>query len=256
MKFQVAVPSLHPLSASSRAATVLGIAVAFGLMLLGLAALAAAGLGWPGLRLPGFLSLASGGVTAGVIRWRRARYELDREAIVDLATAKDCLERHDHALAIAAASRAAARARTSRTRNAALTTLAWAALGNGHAERAKAALDQIAPAHALDLYCLAAAESARGQLGGAIEALELARTTGRFTCDGAKLLVDCYLRERGIERAVRAALELRDALGVENCTKVVKAACDAGAHGAAAMLASAIRSDVDRLRSIADAHAG
>jgi hypothetical protein len=64
------------------------------------------------------------------------------------------------------------------------------------------------------------------------------------------------LRQSGIERAVRAAFDLRDALGMDNCTKVVKAACDAGAHGPAAMLASAIRSDVDRLRSIADAHAG
>jgi hypothetical protein len=239
-----------------RVANALQISAALGAAVLGLGALAAASVGESALRLPGFAFLALGGATSATLRWRREREALDHLAVAELAEARTRLGQEDHAGAAAVASRAAKSARTPRTRNAALTTMAWAALGQGYPERAKAALDAIAPSHAIDLYCLAAVESARGRLEQAIEALELAHTARTLTSDGAKLFVDCSARLHGVERAVTAALRTIDVLGVENCKVVAKAAADAGAHGAAATLACAIRGQVSPL-SLAnkDAHA-
>jgi hypothetical protein len=232
------------------AAVLLGGAFALGSATLGLAALGAASLGHLGLRIPGFVLLAVGGATAAAFRWRKERYDLDREAVAYLATAQEQLAEGDHTAAAVAATKAARSARTSRTRNAGLTTVAWAALGQGFPERAKAALDRIEPSHAVDLGCLAAVESARGKPERAIEALEVARTAGSLTRDGAKLLVDCYVRRCGIDRAVMAALQTRKALGAENCRMVVQAASAAGAHAAAAILASAIGGDVRAVPSV------
>jgi hypothetical protein len=145
-----------------------------------------------------------------------------------------------------AASKALAAAKTLTSRNRAFTILAWAALGQGHPERARAALDQVRPSHALDLYCLAAVEAARGRTAFAIQALEVARTFGTLTCDGAKLLVDCYARAYGIERAVLAALQNRRVLGAANCERVLAAARLAGADDAAATLAGALSAVVAR----------
>jgi hypothetical protein len=230
-----------------RVANALEISVALGAAVTGLVALAATSLGEAGLRLPGFAFLAVGGATAATLRWRREREAVDQQAVAELEAARTRLGQEDHAGAAAAASRAVKSARTPWTRNAALSTLAWAALGQGYPERAKAALDGIVPAHTIDLYCLAAVESARGQLERAIEALEVARSARTLTCDGAKLFVDCYARLHGVERAVAAALQIIDVLGVDNCKIVAKAAADAGAHGAAATLASAIRGHVSRV---------
>jgi hypothetical protein len=238
-----------------RIANALEISVAMGAAVTGLGALAAASLGEAGLRLFGFAFLAVGGATAATLRWRREREELDQQAVAELEAARTRLGQEDHAGAAAAASLAVKSARTPRTRNAALITLAWAALGQGYPERAKAALDGIVPSHAVDLYCFAAVESARGRLEPAIQALEVARTARTLTCDGAKLYVDCCARLLGVERAVTAALQTVDILGVENCKVVAKAAADAGAHGAAATLASAIRGRISRLSLTKGVHA-
>ncbi len=219
----------------------LEISVALGATLTGLGGFGAASLGHAGLRLPALACLAVGGGTAAALRWRREREALDWEAVAELAAARSRLAQEDYAAAAAAASRAAKGARTARTRNGALNTLAWAALGQGYPERAKAALDGIVPSPAIDLYCLAAVESARGRLEQAIQALEVARSGRTLSCDGAKLLVDCCARLAGVERAVTAALQTIDVLGLENCKVVAKAAADGGAHGAAATLTSAIR---------------
>jgi len=238
---------------SSRTGTVLAIGAAFGAMLLGLAALGASSLGVAGLRVLGFASLGVGGLLAAIARWRTERHDVDAEALAHLAAARAELDCSNPTAAGWAASKAVAAAGTSRTRNRALTTLAWAALGQGYPERAKAALDQIQPS-ALDLYCLAAIESARGRTEFAIQALEVAQTFGTLTCDGAKLLVDCYVREQGIDRAVLAALQNRKVLGAANCEQVLTAARLAGAHDAAATLASVLRSETRAFPSIIDAH--
>jgi tetratricopeptide (TPR) repeat protein len=239
----------------SHVTNALEISVALGAAVTGLGALAAASLGETGLYLPGLACLAVGGATAATLRWRREREALDQQAVAELEAARARLAQEDHTEAAAAASRAAKSARTPRTRNAALTTLAWAALGQGYPERAKAALDEIVPAHAIDLYSLAAVDAARGRPEQAIEALEVARTARTLTCDGAKLFVDCCARLHGVERAVTAALQTIDLLGVENCKVVAKAAADAGAHRAAANLTSAIRGRALRLSPAQGVHA-
>ena len=238
-----------------RVANALEISAALATTVMGLGAIAAASLGEAGLRVPGFAFLAVGGATAATLRWRREREGLDQQAVAELEAARTLLGQEDYAGAAAAASRAAESARTPQTRNAALSTLAWAALGQGYAERAKAALDGIVPSHAIDLHCLAAVESARGRLEQAIEALEVARTARTLTCDGAKLFVDCCARLHGVDHAVTAALQTIDVLGVENCKVVAKAAADAGAHVSAATLASAIRGHVSLLSLTKGAHA-
>ncbi|HEV3191637.1 MAG TPA: hypothetical protein VGY54_14105 [Polyangiaceae bacterium] len=240
---------------SFRTGTVLAVSAALGAMLLGLAALGASSVGIAGLRFPGFASLSVGGLLAGIVRWQMQRRDIDREALAQLATAHAELERSNPTAAARAASKAVAAARTSRTRNQALTTLAWAALGQGYPERAKAALDQIQPSHALDIHCLAAVECARGRTELAIQALEVAQAFGTLTCDGAKLLVDCYVHAHGIERAVLVALQNRKILGAANCEQVLAAARLAGANDAAARLASVLRKETPSLPVIG-AHAG
>jgi hypothetical protein len=240
---------------SFRTGSVLGLSVALGAMLLGLAALGASSVGIAGLRVPGFALLVMGALLAGIVRWRRERRDIDAEALAHLATARAELDGSNPTAAGWAASKAVAVAGTSRTRNQALTTLAWAALGQGYPERAKAALDQIQPSHALDIHCLAAVECARGRTELAIQALEVAQAFGTLTCEGAKLLVDCYVRAYGIERAVLAALANRKVLGAANCEQVLTAARLAGANDAAAELASLLRKESPALPVI-DAHAG
>jgi hypothetical protein len=240
---------------SFRTRTVLAISASLGAMLLGLAALGASSLGITGLRVLGFASLGVGGLLAVISRWRIERHEIDGEALVQLATARAELDASNPTAARWAASRAVAAAGTARTRNQALTTLAWAALGQGYPERAKEALDRIQPSYELDVYCLAAVECARGRTEHAIQALEVARTFGTLTCDGAKLLVDCYVHAHGIERAVLAALQNRKVLGVANCEQVLAATRLAGANDAAATLASVLRNETPALPVIG-AHAG
>src|SRR5258708_37765873 len=240
---------------SFRARTVLAIVAALGAMLVGLAALGGSSVGIAGLRFLGFAALGVGGLLAAILRWRTERRDLDGEALALLATARAELDGANPTAAGWAASKAVAAAGTSRTRNQALTTLAWAALRQGYPERAKVALDRIQPSHALDVSCLAAVECARGRTEFAIQALEVARSFGTLTCDGAKLLVDCYVRAHGIERGVHAALQNRKVLGAANCEQAVTAARLAGANDAAATLASVLRNETPALPAI-DAHAG
>jgi hypothetical protein len=216
--------------------------VSAGATILGHAALGASiggGLGW---RIAGFVLFGAGALVAGTIRWRRQREADDAEAVAQLAIACAELQAGNPAAAGRAASKSVKAAATSRTRNRALSTLAWAALDQGYPEAAKAALDEVPP-QALDVYCLAAVEAARGRPQVAIQALEVTGTAAHLTCDAAKLLVDCYLQAFGIERAVAIALKARKALGPENCELVVNAARLAGAHAAAATLATALREE-------------
>jgi hypothetical protein len=155
---------------------------------------------------------------------RKARAQLDRGSPEDAART---------------ARAAAALAQGPRTRSAALTMLAWAELAMDRPAEAVSVVERVDPQH-LDLYCLAAAQSANGRPALAIAALELARRGGGLSCDGAKLLVDLYATQNRVDRAVVAALENCDALGPDNCRRVFEAACEAGAYAPAAALASAL----------------
>jgi hypothetical protein len=212
-------------------------------MCLGLLGLGVSAAGVFDFRVPALALLAAGGLAAGTARLRRARDARDGPARAHLVTARAELEVGNPTTAALAASKAVSTAATVRTRNQALNTLAWAALGQGYPERAKAVLDQVAPTHMLDVFCFAAVEAARGQLFLAVQALELMLSTGALHGDAAKLWVECHLRAWGIEGAVSAALRARKFLGRENCELVVDAARSVGAHTAAARLAAAIRDD-------------
>jgi hypothetical protein len=175
----------------------------------------------------------------GWIGWTTSRRAgSDARDAAALASARGRLEQDDPATAAQIASDVAARSRTARMRNAALTTLAWAGLAQGDLARARSALDRVEPRHALDLYCFAAVQSACGNPELAIRALELARNAGTLCREGAKLLVDLYVRQDRMDRAVASALVNRKILGLDNCRLVVKGACDAGAYGPAAAFAA------------------
>jgi hypothetical protein len=236
---------------SLRTTTVLAVSAALGAMLLGLAALGASSVGGAmGLRFLGFASFGVGGLVAAIIRRQRERHDVDGAALAQLALAYAELDGANPAAAAFAASKAVTLAGTWRTRNRALTTLAWAALGQGYPERAKAALDDVQPSYDLDVYCLAAVECARGKPELAIQALEIARGFGTLTCDGAKMLVDCHVRLYGIERALLVAQQNRKVLGLANCEQVVAVARLAGAHDAAARLASLLVKETPALPAI------
>lgn len=164
----------------------------------------------------------------------------DARDSTELAAAASLLGAGEPAEAARIATNVAERTKLSETRSAALTTLAWACLGLGELDRARRALERVAPHDALDLYCFAALQSASGNPDLAINALELARSARTLGCGGAKLLVDLYAARFGLVRAVASALENRDVLGVENCRVVVKASSDAGEFSAAAALASVL----------------
>jgi hypothetical protein len=237
-------PSPGDLAVRPPTATLIAAYVALGAAVLGLLVLGAAAFRLVDLRW-GIALLGLGAVLAAAIRWRRRELDVEGEALAELAIANAHLERGEPTAAMDAASKAVAAAVTSRTRNRALTALAWAALRHGYAEKAKAVLDRVEPAHQIDLHCLAAVEAARGKTKLAVQALEVARSAGTLTCDAGKLLIDCHLSAFGMERAVLVAMQIRKILGHENCEVILKAARTAGAHAAAAALDSLLRSDAE-----------
>jgi hypothetical protein len=101
----------------------------------------------------------------------------ERHAKDELEAARALLADGNPIRAVLAAANAAAAARASRTRNAALTTLAWAALEAGYVRRAEAALDAIDPPYDLDLECYAAVQAAANHPDRARQARELARVS-------------------------------------------------------------------------------
>ncbi len=193
-----------------------------------------------GFRIAGVAVVALGIAMVSWFRSMRTRQERDRPSVAKLEGARRLLAEGDAFKAIHVAADAAAHATTAHTRNAALTTLAWAALAQGHCGRARAALDEVEPSYEVDLHCSAFVDAANGSPESAIRALEVARTAGILNREGARLLVDLYARVRGLERAVLAAVTTREVLGTDDCRLVVKAACEAGEYGPAATLASAL----------------
>jgi hypothetical protein len=181
--------------------------------------------------------LAGGRVGAYLARWLRRRAETVRRDRAELQGAREHLAAGDHARARTIAAGIADRTPCARTRNAALTTLAWAALGQGYAVRANEALKRV-EARFLDLYCFAAVRAAIGESDSAIKALEGARAGGSLGPEGARLLVDLHARQGRMDDAVRAAIVSRHLLGVAGCRRVVNAACDAGSHHLTAVLSS------------------
>jgi hypothetical protein len=152
----------------------------------------------------------------------------DRQALAELARAEAHLAQSDPAAARRIATEISDRAVSSRTRNAALTTLAWAALAEGYVARANAALERVDPPYLIDLGCFAAVRAALGETDLAVRALELARSARSLDCEGAKLLVDLYVRRGRMDQAVTAAVRTRTLLGIDNCTLVAKAASEVG----------------------------
>jgi hypothetical protein len=162
--------------------------------------LGVAAVGLTGHFLLAFAGMAASAAVVAFSTWATLRREVDQKAVAEFKIAETLLEKGDHLAAVMAASKAASHARTSRTRNAALTTLAWAALAEGYVERAKAALESVEPPYRIDLHCYAAVQAADGRPELATKALELARASGSLGCEGAKLLVELYARQNQIAR--------------------------------------------------------
>lgn len=201
-----------------------------------------------GFRIPGLTLFGFAAVVATLRAWVRAIRVAEERETTKLRVSQALLAKGDTAGAQRVAIDLSANATVLRVRNAALTTVAWAALGEGHLDRAKEALDHIQPQHHIDLHCFAAVEDALGKSRIAIQALEL---DANLSCSGAQLLVDLYARDGNFDRAIAAAIAHRHALGVENCRLVVEAAFGAWALQPAASLAAVLFMETGATRDAA-----
>jgi hypothetical protein len=107
-----------------------------------------------------------------------------------------------------------------KTRNAALTMLAWACLGQDQPRAAMAALDKIRPPEGRDPYTLAAVQRALGRIDDALQTLERAPSWSR---EAARLLVDLHAERGDLQRAFSTTLEHLRVLGLEDAKLVLRA---------------------------------
>jgi hypothetical protein len=168
-------------------------------------------------------------------------------ALAELKAARELFEQGKHEEASKTASAAEVHAKTSRTRNAARTTLAWVELDRGYVRRAKAALDRVDPG-ALDLYCYGAVLAAAGSTELAIHSLELARASGSLSCDGIKLLIDLCARRGRIDSAVLVAMQSRELLGADDYQTVLRVAREAGVNYFDGLLGAAVCGSPSRFK--------
>lgn len=132
------------------------------------------------------------------------------------------------------------RAKSQPVRNGGLTALAWVHVERGQGARARAALAEIDPPHAVDPYTVAVVEQAAGDSARARQILEEARRQGYRTVEVSKLLIDLHARDGRMEGAIDVALEDADLLSREDVRAVFDAAVASGAPRAAARLAARI----------------
>jgi Zn-dependent protease len=176
------------------------------------------------------------GVSSG---WRWARSNQRRvhiQAAEGLRTANFLLASRKYPQAWAAAKEVATSASGARHRNAALTTLAWVALGEGEPARAVEALRHVLPRPAVDPYTLAAVQSAIGDPDGAIATLDHASRTTRLGRDAVRLLLDLHASSGNYSQVAVTAHEFFSVLGVPDVHRVVDALQRAGEPHLAAAL--------------------
>jgi Zn-dependent protease len=186
----------------------------------------------------GALILAAG-VSSGW-RWAQAHERrLQAQAKSQLRAANSLLEGHSYQEAWDAAKDAATSACTPQLRNAALTTLAWVALGEQEPERARDILRHVLPPEAVDPYTLAAVESASGHADRAITTIDRARHTTPLGRDAVRLLVELHATSGNYPQVAAIAHEFSRVLGPHDVLRVVHALESAGKPELAASLAEA-----------------
>jgi Zn-dependent protease len=131
-------------------------------------------------------------------------------------------------------------ARSKATRRRASEVLAWCLLEQGQVEQAWRTLMAAGPLPALDAYCRAAVEEARGREQTAIEILERARHGEGLGAEAVKHLVDLYARRGRFDLVCRVACEEVRRLEPDDARRVIDAAIEAGAFAGAADIASAL----------------
>ena len=157
-----------------------------------------------------------------------------------LVAARSFLEEHRYADAIAGSEEILTRARDFETRNAALTTLAWAWLGQGRPRDAMSALNKVHPVQSVDAYVLAAVQRALGLPDHASQTLERAHGNAPLHREAARLLVDLYAERGDLERAFITTLDLLAVLGPDDARLVLHALEQSGDLRNAARLSEAI----------------
>jgi hypothetical protein len=150
---------------------------------------------------------------------KMARDHLDAQ----LGTSRRLVMSHRYAEATRVAEGILLQARDFDTRNAALTTLAWAQLGLGRTKDAMAALKSVIPQEAVDPYALAATEKASGHVDRALERLETIRKVRQLNRDEARLLIDLHAERRDFDGAVAITLDYLRVIGPEDARLVAQA---------------------------------
>jgi Zn-dependent protease len=177
---------------------------------------------------------------ASLLAWaKRRRTEIERKLglMNQIDEARWLLSNGEPERSRQLATRVAQRARTNTTANAAWEIAAWAELGLGRAVEAYDTLSRVRPASAVNCYCLAAIEAARGQPRRAISLLEAARSQRALCSDGIKLLIDLHARLGSLESACTvASAEIAD-LDPDDTRRVIEAAFEAEAFAPATKLA-------------------
>jgi Zn-dependent protease len=189
----------------------------------------------------GALFLAAG-VSSGWHWAQSHRRQLKARAESRLNAANVLLAGRNYPEAWDAAKDVATSACTSQLRNAALTTLAWVALGEQEPERAREILRHVLPAGAVDPYTLAAVESASGHSDRAIAAIDRARHTTPLGRDAVRLLVDLHASSGDYPQVAAIAHEFSRVLGLHDVRRVVRALEQAGKPELAASLTTASHS--------------
>ena len=190
------------------------------------------------------LSAVFGGLAVySTLEWvKRKREEVDlrRGLPIQLQSAEALLARGRPREALERAAGVVQNARSKATRRKASEVVAWCLLEQGRPEQAWRALVAVGPLPALDAYCRAAVEEARGRESVAIEILERARGREGLRSEAVKHLVDIYARRGRFDLVCQVARDEVRRLEPDDARRVINAAVEAEAFTGAADLASAL----------------
>ena len=213
-------------------AVIISAAFAFGAASLGLTIFHSAGVT--------LFFLGAGVVSA--FEWAKLQDQAVTTRVTSqLTVARLLLQQERYAESRALSEEVAQRARDLETRNTALSTLAWAWMGEGNTRRAREALARILPTSAVDPYLVAALENADGHPERAISVLEQQRRQTTLSREAARLLVDLHAQRGDLSQAADVARDLSRVLGPDDLRRIAHALERAGEHEKALGLTDAVR---------------
>jgi hypothetical protein len=186
------------------------------------------------------------------VRLRQERAEADERAglPLQLAQARQLLQREAHRHALLVAHRVADAAQSAPLQREALELVAWCQLGLGRPQAARNALSWVGGAGGLDpwldAYVCAAVEDACGASSWALHLLERAARKRKLSRQACLFRIDLYARVRGIEAACSLSLQELDRLTPDDIRRVTAFARVTATSSRAAALLLALEGAAER----------